>query len=253
MIKRALDLAGKCVVSGRKGAEASRDPKNWPASAAVYAAFLLAYLFFFRWKPADFPEPQGALPTEPQDLLFWLKVSIWQPPLELAWIAFLLGFSRFFREGTWGLRMAVGVLWTAAPFIAIISYKNGGIPKAGLALAVACWLGAFAPFLRKAAKAEWLSLGAFMLALNAIGIVLLVPMWAAVVVDKPELFTATQAVGGLWILGWGTVGLRELTGLRLPRAFMAMLFSMFLQIALAFSLHMLDLVPKDILKALFYA
>ena len=92
-----------------------------------------------------------------------------------------------------------------------------------------------------------------MLGLNAVGIVLLVPMTVAVFMDAPEVFTITQAIGGPWILGWGTVGLRELTGLRLPRAFMAMLFSMFLQIALAFTLHLLGIVPKEILKALFYA
>jgi len=54
----------------------------------------------------------------------------------------------------------------------------------------------------------------------------------------------------LWMLGAGTLGLRELCALRLPRAFMAMLLSLVFQISAAFTLHLLGLVPKDILKAM---
>jgi hypothetical protein len=82
---------------------------------------------------------------------------------------------------------------------------------------------------------------------------MLVPMGLAASLRSKELFMASQAAGGFWILGCATVGLRRLTGLRLPRVFMAVLLSMFFQIALAFTLHILGLVPKDILKALLYA
>jgi hypothetical protein len=92
-----------------------------------------------------------------------------------------------------------------------------------------------------------------MLGVNAIGIVMLAPMSLAALLRSSSLFMATQVVGGFWILGWSTVGLRKLTGMRLPRAFMAVLLSMFFQVAAAVTLHKLGLVSKDILKALLYA
>jgi hypothetical protein len=65
---------------------------------------------------------------------------------------------------------------------------------------------------------------------------------------------AAQVAGGIWMLVWGTMGLRKLTGLRLPRAFMAMLLSMFFQVQTALALHLLGLMSKVMLKALiFYA
>jgi hypothetical protein len=82
---------------------------------------------------------------------------------------------------------------------------------------------------------------------------MLLPMALAVFIDADSLFKGAQIAGGLWVLLCGTLGLRALTDLRLPRCFMAVLMSMFMQIAFAFTLHMLGIVPKDILKALLYA
>jgi hypothetical protein len=117
----------------------------------------------------------------------------------------------------------------------------------------ACWLGLMAFGAERAPRGDWKPLAAFMLALNAVGLIMLGPMELAVFADSEQLFKFAQIAGGLWILGAGTLGLRALTGMRLPRCFMAVLLSMFMQIAFAFSLHMLGLVPKDILKALLYA
>ncbi len=50
-----------------------------------------------------------------------------------------------------------------------------------------------------------------------------VPVVETVLIDQPDVFKGVQIAGGLWILGASTLGLRALTGLRLPRAFMAVL------------------------------
>ena len=92
-----------------------------------------------------------------------------------------------------------------------------------------------------------------MLGVNVIGVALIPLMTVAVRARSAGAVTTVQALGGLWMRGVGTLGLRQLTGLRLPRAFMALLFSMVFQIAVAFTLHLLGIVPKDILKALLYA
>lgn len=244
----------KFLRSPAQAAEDCRRPEALGPCARIYALFVVAYALFFWLKPFDFPERNAAFPREAQTLLFWTKVMLWQPPLEAGWIAFLLGLVAWFRSGSLPLRMAGGVAWTAAPFLLMISYAQFKVfSKPGLALGSALWLGLFVPLWRKLSQSEWRPIAAFMLGLNAIGLAILAPMIGAAIADSPGAFKFVQAAGGLWILGAGTAGLRRLTGLRLPRAFMAVLFSMFFQIALAFTLHLLGIVPKDILKALLYA
>lgn len=253
MLKRMLALGKALVFSPTRGAQEARKEENLAPAFWLYAAFVLGYMVFFRLKPLDFPDKNAPLPAEVQDLFFWFKVTLWQPPLEAGWILFLLGLVRWFERGSWPVRFMSAVLWTAFPFILIVYYAQNALPKAGLAAGFAAWLSLFYPLVRGAPRALWRPLIAYMLGLNVIGVLLLAPMTLAVLLDAPMLFTASQAAGGFWILIVGTLGLRELTGLRLPRAFMSVLLSMFFQIALAFTLHLLGLVPKEILKALFYA
>ena len=254
MLRKTLALGKLYLISPTRGAQAARDEENLAPSLWLYAAFVLGYMVFFRYKPLDFPDKNAPLPAEVQDLFFWFKVTLWQPPLEAAWIVFLIGLIQWFEKGSWPVRFMTAVLWTATPFILIAAYaQKGGLPKTGLAAGFAAWLALFYPLIRKAPRKRWMPMISYMMGLNVIGIVLLLPMAIAVALDAPMLFNASQAAGGIWILIVGTLGLRELTGLRLSRAFMAVLLSMFFQIALAFNLHLLGLVPKEILKALFYA
>lgn len=246
-------LARGALLSPTAAAETARAPGSLAPSAAIYAAFLLASALFYAWKPFDFPDRNAPYPKVPQGLAFWLKVMAWQPPLELAWIFFLGALLEWFREGKLFFRMLGGVLATAAPFILLVLFQQSQLGKGAYGGLFALWLGLLAYGARRAPSGDWLPLAAFMLALNAIGLVMVPPMAAAVGLDSEGLFKGAQIVGGLWILGGATLGLRALTGLRLPRCFMAVLLSMFMQIAFAFSLHMLGLVPKDILKALLYA
>jgi hypothetical protein len=251
--EKAFSLAWTVVRSPTRAADAAKKSESLIPAACVYAGFVLTYLIFFWLKPFDFPDRNAPFPRETQGLWFWFRVMLWQPPLEAAWIALLVGLMEWFRRGTLGVRLVAGVAWTAAPFILMAGYAQNGMPKAAFAAGSAVWLGLFVPLWRAAPATEWRPTAALMLALNAIGVVLLVPMTLALWLGNPGFFTFAQALGGLWMLVAATIAVRRLGDLRLPRAFMAVLLSMFLQIAVAFTLHLLGLVPKEILKALLYA
>jgi hypothetical protein len=254
MLKRILSLSRSFLFSPGKAADACKKGSSLAPCMWIYLAFTAAYMLFFTLKPFDFPDRNAALPREPQTLLFWFKVMLWQPPLEAAWIAFLLGLLAWFKNGRMPLRLTGAVAWTALPYVLLGAYAaQDGISKTILLAGFLVWLGLFIPFWRRTARSEALPVAGFMLGINVIGLAVLLPMLLATLLRSSSMFMAAQAAGGFWILGCGTLGLRRLTGLRLPRTFMAVLLSMFFQIAFAFTLHLLGLVPKDILKALLYA
>lgn len=246
-------VARRQLLSPSGAADAARLPGSLAPALAIYAVFLLATALFYSRKPFDFPDRNAAFPRETQNLAFWLKVMVWQPPLEAAWIVFLTALVEWFRRGRLALRLMGATLATALPFVLIILYYQSVLSWGVFAAAAVCWLAALTPLLRRAPAEQWRAVTSFMLALNVIGLTLLVPMKLAISLDSSPLYTGSQIAGGLWILLTGTLGLRALTGLRLPRCFMSVLLSMFLQIAFALTLHFLGVVPKEILKALLYA
>lgn len=217
----------------------------------LYAIATFAFMVVFWLKPFDFPDPNVPVPTELQDFAFWLRAEAWQPVLEFGWIVFLLGFLRFYQKGSWPVRLAASVLWTAAPFILIVLYAQiHAFPKWGFALGCLAWVGSFYPVLKKTGRADWWPLINFSAGVNAVAIPIVLALAVSVWTRTPELFKAGQIAGGLWLLGATTVGVRELSGLRLPRAFMAVILSAFLQFALTFCLHFLG--AHGVLKALYY-
>jgi hypothetical protein len=235
-------------------AESSRQTESFRAGLCIYFAFLAGSAVYLTFKPENFPDPNVPVLGEGAGFLFWLKVMLWQPPLELAWILFVAALSAWFREGFWPLRLSTAVLWMALPFLLILLWvQKIPIPKPVFAAGnLICW-ALFYPCLRKLQYGDLRLIASLLLALNVIGLVLIIGMGTCVALNYPPLFNAVQIAGGLWMLRTGTLGLRTLTGLRLPRAFMALLLSLFFQVALAFNLHLLGLVPKEMLKALLYA
>ena len=248
-----LGLGWMSVFSPSKAAQDCAVPENLKPAAIIYAAFLLCTALFYSWKPFDFPDRNAVDPRQAQGFFFWLRVMVWQPPLEAAWIVFLLCLLRWFREGKLFFKLLGAVIATALPFILLVAYRNMGLSWGGYAALAAVWLAGVAFWAKGVPAAEWRSAAAFMLAVNFVGILALAPMVVGVLLDSEGVYKAGQIAGGLWVLVAATVGLRQLTGQRLPRCFMSVLLSMFMQIAFAFTLHMLGLVPKDILKALLYA
>lgn len=231
-------------------AEACLRPEGVSAALKIYIAFTFFYLFFFWIKPPGFPDPNAA-PAR-QGLLFWLQVMLWQPPLEAAWIVFLVALVQWFKTGRLPLKITAAVFWTAIPFILTSLEAGGGLARSLLAPAALLWISPFYLLLRGLPRAEWLAPAGFMLGLNAISLALLPPMIMMTVLRSASGFTMTQAAGGLWMLAAAALGLRRLSRQKLARVFMSVLLSMFLQIALALSLQRMNLIPKDIFKALLY-
>lgn len=252
---KTLRLARLYLFAPSAAADEASKEENLPLNLGLYLAFAAATMLFFAVKPFDFPDASAVDSLGSSGLWFWFKVLLFQPPLEAAWIVCLMGLVSWLRGGGLPVRLAVAVGWTASPFILMAAYSSSslGMGKLLFAALSLLWAAAFYPMLRGLTRQDWLPLVSFMLGLNVIGLALLVPMTGAVLLRSTGVFTTVQALGGLWMLGVGTLGLRRLTGLRLPRAFMAVLFSMFFQIAVAFTLHLLGVVPKEILKALLYA
>lgn len=248
-----MPLAWDFLTTPSRAAKTCASPGAFVSNLRIYLIFMAASLIFFQLKPADFPDANIPIVQVTRDFSFWLGMILWQPVLEAAWIVFILGLLRWFAAGSWSVRLMTAVAWTALPFILMILRNLNNISLPGYVALLLLWSLPLFGLIRAAPKAEWRTLAGFMMGINAIGLAILPPMALAVGLKAPGLFTFTQAAGGLWILGAGMLGLRELSGLRLPRAFMAVLLSMFLQIAFAFTLHLLGLIPKDMLKALFYA
>lgn len=248
-----IHLAFDYLRTPSRAAQACARRDSLAANLWIYAAFTILSLIFFQLKPADFPDVHAPITPGARDALFYLGMAVWQPVLEAAWIVFILALIRYFDGNSWGFRLTTAVLWTAVPFILMVLRGQKFLPLGAYLACLAIWSLPLLCRLRAASASQWTSVAGFMLGINAVGLAILPPMALAVALKAPGLFTFTQAAGGLWILGVGMIGLRELTGLRLPRAFMAVLLSMFLQIAFAFTLHLLGLIPKEMLKALFYA
>lgn len=253
-MKKELSAVRRFLTSPTKAAAACRDRAELAPNARLYAAFVLGSMLLFWLKPFDFPDRNAPLPRETQDFAFWLRAMLWQPPLEAAWIAALLGLAEWMRKGALGLKLVTSVAWAAAPVFLIVAHaQRGGLGKPAFAVGILVLFGLFVPLLRRAPREERVPVASFMLGLNAVALVMLAGMTAAVLAGSPQLFQAAQVAGGLWMIGAATLGLRELTGLRLPRAFMAVFLSLVFQIAFAVALYFLGVVPKDILKALLYA
>jgi hypothetical protein len=251
---KILALSRDCLFSPSRGAQANRKNGNIPQNLIIYALFLFGSLIFYWLKPWNFPDHYAPFPRDIQDFSFWFRVMLWQPPLEIVWIGCLLGLVSWLEKGNLMVRLTSALAWTAAPFILIVFYaQKQGIPKPLFALGELISFALFIPLLRRWKKEDWIPVVGFMLGINIIGLLILIPMEVSVFLNSAKLFDASQILGGLWMLWAGMMGLRALRGMRLSRAFLAMLFSLFFQIAFAFAIHFMGIVPKEILKALLYA
>ncbi len=237
-----------------RGAAQNKGSGEIPSNLAIYLLFLLLSLLFYWLKPWNFPDHYAPFPSQSPNFNFWLKVMLWQPPLEIVWILCLLGIMVWLEKGNLFFKIATGIFWTAMPFILIVFYaQKNGISEPLFDIGETLCFALFVFPLLKIGKSEVFPIAGFMLGLNAIGIILFLPMVLSVWLNSSSLFNGSQIVGGLWMLWAGMMGLRELRGLRLSRAFLAVLFSLLFQIAFAFALYFMGLVPKEILKALLYA
>jgi len=221
----------------------------------VYAAYLVTAVLFYALKPAGFPPPP---PDSPEvavagGLLFWAKVHAWAPLLTLIWIAMTGWFGTMLQGGRLALRLGASVLCGAIPLLLILVYTNTGMPRWAFGLAWAGLAAGMVPGFRRVSRGTWLGLASVLLAVNAASLALL-PLFAAAVLSRSAVFYhSIEIVMLFWTLGLAAYGTSRVMGLQAARAFCAVFLSVACQLLFVFSMRLLGLLPKEILKALLAA
>ena len=249
---RALKLGRLFLFSPSLAADACANDDALGDALKVYALWVVASLLYLALKPYDFPDMNAPMPAHVEGLRFWLRVAAWEPALAALSIALTALALNWMRGGWLPLRTAVATCWSAVPLILTIAYTKSGLPRSVFGAGMIVWAVPGALVARRVSGAEWRKIAAFLLGLNAIGLVLLIPQIAAAVLRSDLLYKATLGLSVAWLLSCGGAGLRKLCGVSLARAVLAFLFAnlvLNLVIAAAYLLHWL---PLEVLKVLVY-
>ncbi len=250
---RALRFGRLFLFSPAKAAAACAEDRALSDALKLYGLTLLAAAIFYRFKPYDFPDANASVPMGPQGILFWLGVMLWQPLLMAALIAFCAVLLRWLRDGWLPLKVASSFFWCAIPLILTIFYVKNAIPKSVFAVLMILWgvpgvcVGRGVPF------REWRLLATFLLALNVLQLVVLLPEAVVTALRWEAGYKGVVGLAGLWMLLGGALGLKALPPQRpLPRALLPLLFALVLQIEVVVAAFMLGWLPVETLKALLY-
>lgn len=250
----AWELARDLVVRPSRAFERMERPgAALPEAFLVYLAFTVVFSVFYALKPADFPLAAKAAFEEggmPQGFWFWFGTGVLGTLMTVVWTALLGAMLQFAPERRLPLSLALQLGWTAATVILVVLYYNTQLTKAGLGFA---WLVLLSPlvWLARTRRIPWLRLLSLMLALNVFSALSVAPMSAAVLLRSENLYTGSELVLLLWMLGAGTAGIRRFTGLGTPRVFLPLGFTMVASVMLLFSLHFMGLVSTRMLKVYF--
>lgn len=252
-MKQALRFGCLFLFSPSQAAAACVEDRALRDALKLYGLTLLAAAVFYGFKPYDFPDANAAVPMGPQDLLFWLKVMLWQPLLMAALIAFCAALLRWLRDGWLPLKVASSFLWCAIPLILTLFYVKNAVPRSVFAVLMVLWAVPGVCVGRGVPAREWRLLATFLLALNAIQLAVL-PLEALVTLLRWEAgYKSVVGLAGLWMLLGGALGLKALPPHRpLPRALLPLLFALVLQIEVVIAAFMLGWLPVETLKALLY-
>lgn len=252
-MKQALAFGRLFLFSPAKAASACATDRALRDAAVVYGLTLLGAAVFYRLKPYDFPDANAAVPMGPQGLLFWLKVMLWQPLLMAALIAFCGVLLRWLKDGWLPVKAVSAVAWSAAPLILTVFYARHALPKAAFAVLMILWAVPAALVARTVPAREWRPLAAFLLGLNAVQLAALFPETVVTAMRWEAGYKGVVGLAGLWMLVGGALGLKTLPPQRpLPRAMLALLFALVLQIVVVVAAFMLGWLPVETLKALLY-
>jgi hypothetical protein len=251
-MKKTWEFAKPFLFRPESAAESCEDPRAIDLGLKVYALWVVLSLAYLWLKPFDFPDLNAAPHAQPEGLGFWLRVSLWEPVLAAMNIALTALVLDWMREGWLPLRTAVATLWSAVPLILTVAYTKYGAPRAAFGAGMIVWAVPGAWVARRLSPADWRRTTAFLLGLNAVGIVLLLPQAAATVLRSDLLYKASLFGSVIWLLICGGLGLAKLFKTSVARAVLAFLFAnlvLNLVIAAAFLLHWL---PMEVLKVLVY-
>lgn len=249
-LKRALAFGRLFLFEPARAAEACLGAEALADGLKVYAIWIAASLLSLWMKPFDFPDVNAAAPV--QDLAFWSKVAVWEPVLAALNIALTTLVLNWMREGWLPLKTAAATLWSAFPLILTISLTRSAIGKPLFSVLLLLWAAPGALVARRIPRAQWRRVTAFLLGINAVAVVLLLPQAAAAALRSEVLYKASLVLTAVWLLACGGVGLRSLTKISLPRAVLAFLFAnLALNMALM-AAYRLGWLPLDVLKVLVY-
>lgn len=251
-MKRILSFGRLFLFSPSRAAEECLLPRSLAEGLKVYAVWVAASLLYLRFKPFDFPDVNAPIPQQARGMIFWAKVAAWGPVLAALNIA-LTGLAlRWMRDGWLPLKTAAATLWCCLPLLLTVAYTRSTISKPLFAALFLAWTLPGAFFARRIPAEDWRRVAAFLLGLNAVGLVLLIPQAAASALRSDALYKASLALTVAWLLASGGTGLKRLADTSLPRAILAFLFAnLALNVALA-AAFLLGWLPMEVLKVLIY-
>jgi len=226
-----------------------------PFSLAIYSVYLVTAVVFYTLKPDSFPPaPPHAPPTAFEGgLLFWLKVHAWAPVLAAVWIAMTGWFGVLLRGGRLAFRLPAAALCGFLPLLLIFVYQNTGMQRWAFGL---IWVGlvlCMVPGFRRLEREAWIRLSSMLLAVNCVAVALLPLFIVAVLARWAVLYHMGELVMLIWTLGLAAYGVSRILGLQTARAFSAIFLSVVCQVFFVFSMRMLGVLPKEVLKALMTA
>lgn len=252
-MKKTLGFARLFLSSPTKAAAACLEDAALGSALKVYGLTLSAAAVFFRFKPYDFPDANAAIPSGPQEMLFWLRVMLWQPLLMGALLGFCGGLLRWMKEGWLPLKVATSFFWTAIPLILAVLYLKNTVPKSVFAAVMILWAVPGIVVARGVTLRQWRVLAAFLLGLNAVELAALICEAIVTMMRWEAGYKGVLGLAGFWMLIAGALGLKALPPERpLPRALLPLLFALVLQVEVVVAAFMLGWLPKETLKALLY-
>lgn len=249
-MRRLAAFAAAFLVRPERAADDCARPDALADALTVYALWVAASLLYLQWKPHDFPDAYA--PARAEGLRFWLRVALWEPVLAAMNLALTGLVLEWMRSGWLALRTAVATLWSAVPLILTIAYTRSGLPRAAFGAGILVWAVPGALVARRIGAGEWRRLAAFLLGLNAISLLLLLPEVAAAVLRSDFLYKATLGVSVVWLLACGGLGLRRLCRASLARAVLAFLFANLVLNVVIAAAYLLHWLPMEVLKVLVY-
>jgi len=253
MLKFGLDFISK---PSRAVNAIKKDPrKALKAATGVYAVYLITAALFYTLKPDGFPPPiPGAEATAVEHgLLFWIGVQAWSPVLLAVWIAATGWFCGLLGTGKLAVRMPAALGSIIIPILLFVVYKNGSIPRSAFAATWLILIAVMIPGFRRIKKDDWIRLTASLAGLHAAAILLLLPFTLAVLARSPRAYHAVELVMLFWVLGLASYSVRRVMEIATARAFSAVFLSLVAQILFVFSMYLLGILPKGVLKALMAA
>ncbi|MBI3549920.1 MAG: hypothetical protein HY078_12860 [Elusimicrobia bacterium] len=254
-MREALRLAVDLVIAPRRAAERLRKDGALSSALIVYGVFVAASVAYYTLKPEDFPpvEPSAMpmLGVGRHGLLFWIKVEAWQPLLTAVWLVFLAWYCEFLKAGkSMARRLLLGAVLCAVPALPWLLYYSGEfVSKPVMALLWVGIFGAMTPWLR-ARRESWTPLLVVLLATNVVNLALLPLFASSILISSARAYFGLEIVMLLWTIGLSSFLIGKVEGLSTPRACAAIFLSAVCQLNCIFTLRLLDIVPKDVLKAL---